>query len=203
MDDGADPVDDLLPPDSRIRYVRAVAGARSGRSATWRAPRQAANSSFTGTTTTGRHRGACATRRRACWRRGRTSAAFARLWFYDPASGSAWRYMYPQGQRPWVAGNTLCYRKAFWRINPFPDLTVGEDTRFQWTARPKHIQMLPDERFFVALIHPHNTSPKRTHDGRWQAQNVGAVQALLGEDWAFYAGLAGSTARLPPGASDC
>jgi hypothetical protein len=78
------------------------------------------------------------------------------------------------GQRPWVAGNTLCYRKAFWRINPFPDLNVGEDTRFQWTARPKHIQTLPDERFFVALIHPYNTSPKRTHDGRWQAQNVAA-----------------------------
>jgi O-antigen biosynthesis protein len=203
VDDGADPVDDLLPPDSRIRYVRAngrrtlgakrnlACAAASGElilhwddddwQAPWRVRYQAAS--------------LLAARADIC--------GLARLWFYDPASGSAWRYMYPQGQRPWVAGNTLCYRKAFWRINPFPDLTVGEDTRFQWTARPKHIQMLPDERFFVALIHPHNTSPKRTHDGRWQAQNVGAVQALLGEDWAFYAGLAGSTARLPPGASDC
>jgi glycosyltransferase involved in cell wall biosynthesis len=191
VDDGADPSDDLLPPDPRVRYVRASGQRTLGTKrnlacaaargelilhwddddwhAPWRVSYQASS--------------LLAARADIC--------GLARLWFYDLAAGAAWRYTYPRGQRLWVAGNTLCYSKAFWQANPFPDLTIGEDTRFQWTARPKHIEMLPDDRFFVALIHPHNTSPKHTHDGRWQAQSIEAVQALLGEDWALYATLAG------------
>jgi hypothetical protein len=33
--------------------------------------------------------------------------------YYDLRSGQAWQYIYPMGRRPWVAGNTLYYTKAF------------------------------------------------------------------------------------------
>jgi len=36
-------------------------------------------------------------------------------------------------------GCTLCYTPALWRRNPFPDLSHGEDLRFQWSPVAKTI----------------------------------------------------------------
>jgi hypothetical protein len=46
---------------------------------------------------------------------------------------------------------------------------------------------LPDERFYVAIVHAANTSPKRTDGPGWDALGVRDIRALLGEDWEFYA----------------
>src|SRR5438128_706592 len=36
-----------------------------------------------------------------------------RIFFYAPSDSQAWEYVYPGGQRRWVYGASLCYRKSF------------------------------------------------------------------------------------------
>jgi ADP-heptose:LPS heptosyltransferase/glycosyltransferase involved in cell wall biosynthesis len=110
----------------------------------------------------------------------------AQLRLYAPASGQAWQYVYPRGGKPWVAGGTLCYLKAFWQRHAFPNLSVGEDAHFVWRTQARKILALPDNSFYVALIHAGNTSPKRTADSRWQPAAAEEVQTLMGVDWRFY-----------------
>jgi glycosyltransferase involved in cell wall biosynthesis len=114
-----------------------------------------------------------------------------RLLLYNPDVDQAWEYIYPQASKPWAAGGTLCYRKDFWKINPFLKLNVGEDTRFVWSKRPKRMTLLQDNTFYVALIHPGNISPKRPTDNRWHAHSTEHIRTLLGQDISFYAGYAG------------
>lgn len=109
-----------------------------------------------------------------------------RLLFYDPRSDSGWQYVYPKGRKFWVAGGTLCYKKSFWRENPFPPINIGEDTQFIWQSRSKKMIALEDLSFYVAMIHTTNTSPKRTRDARYHPYPTDEIRRLLGDDWQFY-----------------
>jgi len=185
VDDGTDLIADLMPPDPRLRYVRLegkhTIGAKRNLAcqeakgeiivhwddddwmANWRLSYQVAS----------------------LLKDQADLCGLDKVLHYDIKSGQAWQYIYPEGRRPWVAGNTLCYTKAFWQRNPFPDLNVGEDTRFLWSHRPKHILTLQDVTFYIALIHPGNTSPKQLQDGCWHAYPAGEVRKLMGRDWTF------------------
>lgn len=108
------------------------------------------------------------------------------LLFCDPANQKAWRYTYPAASRFWVAGGTLCYRKSFWRQNPFPPINVGEDARFVWSSRSKRMIALDDEKFYVAMIHSRNTSPKRVRDPRYQPCSMSHIEECTGGAWRKY-----------------
>ncbi len=187
LDDGTDPVGDLVPDDPRVRYLShdppCSLGAKRNLAcqeakgeiivhwddddwmASWRLSYQVT----------------------ALLREQKDICGLNRLLFYDAAFGRAWQYVYPKQGRPWLAGGTLCYSKAFWSTNPFPDVNAGEDTRFVWSSRSEKILCLPDCTFYVALIHRGNTSRKRTGDTRWHSYPVAQVQNLMREDWTFYA----------------
>ena len=105
------------------------------------------------------------------------------VFFIDLQASRAWEYIYPKGGQPWVYGATLCYRKELWRHNPFPDINIGEDSRFVWNARGARILALPDNGFFVGLVHDANTSPKHRCDRRWQPRPIETVQAIMGSEW--------------------
>jgi hypothetical protein len=45
---------------------------------------------------------------------------------------------------------------------------------------------LEDDTFYVALIHPGNTNPRRPNRMRWSAYPTDQLEAMLGEDMAFY-----------------
>jgi hypothetical protein len=66
-------------------------------------------------------------------------------------------------------------------------MNEGADTIFIWGLTDAEIVALPDERFYVAIVHAANTSPKRTDGPGWDALGVRDIRALLGEDWEFYA----------------
>jgi glycosyltransferase involved in cell wall biosynthesis len=197
VDDGADPVENLIPPDARVRYVRLerkhTIGAKRNLAcenangeivvhwddddwmANWRLSYQVTN-------LLGQRADIC---------------GLDKLVHYDAASNQAWQYVYPQGYRPWVAGNTLGYTKRLWSENPFPDLNIGEDTHFLWSRRSKKIVALRDNTFYVALIHPGNTSPKQTQRACWHSYPTGELRDLIGADWMFYANLL-QDRELPP-----
>jgi glycosyltransferase involved in cell wall biosynthesis len=180
-DDGFDSVADVMPDDARVRYLRldrklslgakrnlACEAARGDVivhwddddwSAPWRVSYQVATLE----------------------REGADVCGLDRVLFYDPRAARAWRYTFPRGARPWVYGATLCYRKALWTVNRFPEVNVGEDTRFVWGARGARVVALADPRCYVGTIHRGNTSPKRTHDPRWEPVAAAEVEALLAD----------------------
>jgi glycosyltransferase involved in cell wall biosynthesis len=195
VDDGAESVADLVPADARIRYLRLdnkmALGAKRNLAcreargeiivhwddddwmADWRLSYQVQSLIESQADVCG----------------------LSKLLFYDPAANQAWQYIYPQGQKFWVAGATLCYRKAFWRDNPFPNINIGEDTRFIWNSSSKKMLALDNQAFYVAMIHRANTSPKRTQDARYHSYPAAEIHELLGGDLQFYRELAGDAAK--------
>lgn len=197
LDDGADAVGDLIPADQCIRYFHQPGRQPVGKkrnfacqsaqgsvivhwddddwSAPWRLRAQI--------------EGLANAKADIC--------GLDRVFLYSPAELRAWEYFYPPRQRRWVYGASLCYTKDFWRAHPFPEVKVGEDTRFVWADARAKIHVLEDPRLLVALVHRTNTSPKRTSDPRYRSKPLSEIEALLGEDAPFYRELAAQkTARL-------
>ncbi len=106
--------------------------------------------------------------------------------FFEPSSNRAWEYVYQDSGRPWVYGATLCYTKAFWSRNRFPDINVGEDSRFVWGKASAKILKLTDSAILVAQIHPGNTSPKQTVNNCWHVYFAEKIRGIMNEDSALY-----------------
>ena len=186
LDDGADVVKDLVPDDPRIRYLRGTrresVGAKRNRLCSeakgeliahwddddWHAPsrlsRQAAE-------IIGGHADVC---------------GLDRVLFFDLTTQKAFEYVYPAGGSPWLYGATLCYRKSLWRRFPFPEISVGEDTRFvaavAGSPGAARIRTLAAPEMYVGLIHTGNTGPKRTNDPTWRPQPLHRI-AEIARDW--------------------
>jgi glycosyltransferase involved in cell wall biosynthesis len=186
LDDGTDSVGDLIPQDERIRYIRLAHKASTG------SKRNLACKEADGSIIAHWDDDDWMSSTRLSYQVSNLLAAKAdmcgtnRLYFFDPASDRAWEYVYRAGGKPWLAGGTLCYTRAFWQANPFPDISVGEDARFVWSNPSMKLLALEDTSFYVALVHPHNTSPKRTTDSSWHPLPTGQIRALIGEDIGFY-----------------
>jgi ADP-heptose:LPS heptosyltransferase len=120
-----------------------------------------------------------------------------RLMYYDPAHERAWEYVHPLKRRPWIAGNTLCYRKEVWKQHPFADIDVGEDARFVGECDPARIHAHARTDFIVGLIHRSNTSPKRTNGAGWRPRSVREIERVIGADIQSYRDGSGQH-RTPP-----
>src|SRR5579859_4875345 len=182
VDDGTDPVADLVPytVDPRIHYSRlaqrrtvgakrnlACAQARGAIIAhwdddDWHAPHRL---SYQVEALLGADADMCGIRT---------------LLFFDAARGQAWQYAYPEGERPWLSGSSLCYTRSFWEATRFADVDVAEDARFVWAGRPERMVVLADNTFHVGMIHPDNVSAKRTEEPYWSPIPVDRIQRLVG-----------------------
>lgn len=186
LDDGEERVADLVPTDPRIRYVglstRLLLGAKRNRACElaegeliahwddddWMAPHRLSHQV------------------RTLLDAGADLCGAPRQIYYDPVHDRAWLYQYVGGGQRYVAGNTLCYRRAFWQANPFPEIQVGEDTRFIWSPRARKLAATPDGNYYIGLVHASNTSPKGLNPPHWTRHPVEEVHRLMGEDLAFY-----------------
>lgn len=186
VDDGPMSLEDVLPDDERVRHIRLDRrqtigakrnlGCEAARGdllanwddddwyAPWRLTYQAKEIAAAGMDVCGLNR----------------------LLYLQPVTGRAWRYTWPASARPWVHDAVLLFTRDFWRRNPFPDTSMGIDCRLLWTSSRKRILALPDERFYVGMIHGGNTSPKNTRHGLWRECPAAEVIGLVGEDVAFY-----------------
>jgi glycosyltransferase involved in cell wall biosynthesis len=195
VDDGYDDIRDLIPMDRRIRYIRCEhvehVGAKRNFScaqaggcliAHWDDDDWMAPSRLDAQVTA-----LLETQADVC--------GIDRIYYLDLCSRRAWKYIYPRTARPWLAGGSLLYRKEFWRRNRFPDISVGEDAGFLWASEAWRMAILNDSRFYVAMIHGANTSPKKTQGHRWQSESVSNIAEILGPDRVLY-GLAGEGEAL-------
>ncbi|HTN53247.1 MAG TPA: class I SAM-dependent methyltransferase [Anaeromyxobacter sp.] len=200
VDDGADPVRDLVPDDPRIRYLR-LSGRR-----TVGAKRNLACKEAQGEIIVHWDDDDWAADRRVTAQvsallgsPGASLCGLDRVLYLDPAGARAWLYVYPGGSRPWVSGNSLCYTRDFWRRHPFADVNVGEDSRFVWSDARVPPLVLSDHTVLVALVHRSNVDPKRVHQRCWHPHDPGALRALMGDDLDAY-GRAVARAAAPPAA---
>ncbi|HUT64389.1 MAG TPA: glycosyltransferase [Anaerolineae bacterium] len=186
LDDGTDPIEDLVPEDPRIRYLHQNNKLSLGMKrniacnnaqgkiivhwddddwiAPWRLKYQVEN----------------------LLKEQGDICGLDKLFFYSPYKKQLWQYVYSKGSRVWVAGGSLCYTKEFWKKNKFPDINVGEDTRFVWGHVQKKIVTLKDNTFYLALIHPGNASAKRTTNTCWYPVPNTKVTDIIGDDYFFY-----------------
>lgn len=197
VDDGDEPVHDLVPDDDRIRLIRLPCRARVGTKrnlacerangqyilhwddddwmADWRIEYQVGQLHLA-------QGDICGLRR---------------VLFFDPDAAAAWEYTFPGTLKPWAYGASLCYTTEYWRNNPFPDVDIGEDTRFIWNDPEARIVMLEDNRWLAALVHRGNTSPKQPEDRTWRPYSLATIRNLIGEDWGFYTMLNGASGDRP------
>jgi glycosyltransferase involved in cell wall biosynthesis/cyclopropane fatty-acyl-phospholipid synthase-like methyltransferase len=186
VDDGADSVANLVPDDPRIRYFRTETRQPVGAKRNF-ACREARGEVLVhwdddDWSAPWRLRYQIEQLREA----GADICGLSRVWFYETEQKKAWEYVYPPRQKPWVYGASLCYTREFWQRHPFPEIRVGEDTRFVWADARARVHALADSRFLVALIHDNNTSRKRPADPRYQPRDVGEIEQLLGHDAAGF-----------------
>jgi glycosyltransferase involved in cell wall biosynthesis len=179
LDDGSEPIRDLLPEDPRIRYLRA-----------------------SGKNTIGAKRNmACAEARGEYilhwddddWYpaervarqvealRAHPDAAVcgsSTLYFYAPGTNSAFRYhCNGPGAAPWMGA--LAYPKRTWQSRPFETVQIAEDVKFLARIPPAARIDLDDPALSVATIHDTNTSPKQTTGSFWFPENPATVLALI------------------------
>jgi len=179
LDDGEDRIADLIPTDERIRYIhlpqRHTIGSKNNLAcelahgeiivhwddddwmAPWRLSYQV---------------------KELMQHPPSTLCGLSQVLFYDPNRDRAWKYIYPGG-RPWVYGATFCYFKSFREQHRFPDMNEGSDTVFVWELRDANVVALQDHTFYVATVHPQNTSRKRTESRGWHPLPSHEIQRLL------------------------
>jgi glycosyltransferase involved in cell wall biosynthesis len=187
LDDGRESVADVVPHDSRIRYIR-MEGKRS-----LGAKRNLACELSEGEIILHWDDDDWMSNRRLSYQvcslleqPHKDVCGLSRLFFYDPTQNKAWVYIHPSRARAWISGNTLCYRKSLWQRQRFPDINEGEDTLFVWRLNEKQMLSLDDPNFYVATVHPNNTSIKHTHHPGWQSVPPEKVRRLLGKDVVVY-----------------
>lgn len=192
VDDGADSVADLVPDDPQLRYIR-LSGQRTlgaKRNLCVEAARGELIMHWDDDDWMVPHR--ISTQVAALLRAGAEICGMRRVLFFEPASGETWMYDYPARGKPWVAGNTLLYSRAFWRRAPFADVQVASDLGFIWAQPLERAAILADYTLYVAIIHPGNTSPK-ARDGWYWVRWPGDLRAIMGTDLDQY--LTGAAAR--------
>jgi glycosyltransferase involved in cell wall biosynthesis len=183
VDDGADAIADLIPEDPDIRLIRLPrrmsVGAKRNLACQhargefiahwddddWHAP----------------HRLSC--QARGLFDSDAVVCGLKEVLFLDIRVPKAWKFSYPAGQRPWLSGNSLMYRKDFWLAHPFCDISVGEDSRFVWTAEAHRLLAVADSNIHVGFIHGANVSPKHVDGPWWKPHPLEDIRRLLGDEW--------------------
>jgi hypothetical protein len=182
VDDGDDPVEDLVGDDPMIRYLRVhpapTLGDKRNRCVEeswgelvmhwddddWHAP----------------HR--LRTQVDALLVADAELCGLRRMLFHDLARDETWLYEYPAGLLPFLIGGSLLYRRAAWRRAPFPAVRVGEDARFVWRQPAASLVALTDLSLYVATIHTGNTSIRRRRGPYWSRWD-GDLAAIVGHDF--------------------
>lgn len=108
------------------------------------------------------------------------------LLYYNLKDGLAYQYTYPQDERKWLLGSSLCYLKSHWEVNKFEHINVGMDGLFVWRTNADQVAVLPDYQMSVHMIHDQNISPKNTSGDWWQPYPVQKIEQIMHTDLSYY-----------------
>ncbi len=195
VDDGVDPVADLIPNDSRIRYVRLkerrTIGAKRNIACElsdgdliahwddddWIAP----------------HR--LSLQVRELTSSGASACGSRALLHYFIDAAQAWLYRSSPADVSWLAGGTLMYRRSAWEAKPFREIDIGEDSSWVREIPAERLRAIDGDPYYIALVHSANTASKNVRDRRWEQLPLDDVRSILAHDRDFYAALRNSGKR--------
>lgn len=181
VDDGTDPVDDLIPADTRIRYLRLAKRHTIGAKRTLGVHEAAGE--FIVHWDDDDWMGPTRVSRQVAGLHDVDVSGLSSMSYLDIHSRRCWRYTYPRRLRPWIAEPTFCYHREFGLRTPFPDQDLAAGTRWLWDNETVRIRALADTSFYVGLIHTGNTAIKDTSNGWWRSVPHREIANLLGDDW--------------------
>ena len=188
LDDGDEPVGDLVPADERVRYVRLdgrrALGAKLNLGCElargtliahwddddWIGPDRLVHQ-VAALGTDDADADAC---------------GLDEVLTYRLETGEAWL------QRAHVAApGTLLYRKRLWEEHPFPELAATADSDLVRALPARSVRRLhdADSAFYIALIHAANAGRRPIPGPDWERAPIAAVSDRLGLDRDFYARL--------------
>ncbi len=177
VDDGDDCIEEVVPRDQRIRYIRQSCGSLGAKRnvaceeargeiilhwddddwyAPWRMTYQI-DSLLSGDF---------------------DLCGIACMFFVDPVSQVAWEYVFSGSSPSWVGGASFCYWKSFWQNRRFANVTRGEDARFLLRTRIK-LKVLPNHKFFAGRVHDRNTCKRAV--ARYPKVSLERLCAALGD----------------------
>jgi glycosyltransferase involved in cell wall biosynthesis len=102
------------------------------------------------------------------------------IYYYQTVTGQAFRYQCPTSPATWLG--PIAYEKALWKENPFPPVQVAEDVNFLLRVPPDKLADLKDPSLCVASIHACNASPKRAFGKCWLSESPARIRELLPPD---------------------
>ena len=187
LDDGIDPVEDLIPNDSRIQYVRLLPprmrlGAKLNYGCSQVAGRYIALWDDDDWYSPSR-----LTRQVRALEAGFNVCGCADLLYYDIVKGKAFRYRYPTGLPPFLLGSTQCFTHEQWVMHPFMPIDVGSDLYFVRSVPKELVHAISGAWFSVHIIHRSNIDPKNTGGRWWEPFPIEDFGAIMGDDWQYYA----------------
>lgn len=178
LDDGAEPAASLVPPHPAIRYIHMEHKASIGAKRNLACEMAGGDIIVHWDDDDWMAAGWLASQVETLRRTRADICGLNKVFYYAPESRQAWQYVYA-GERPWVSGGTLCYTKAFWQDNRFPDISDGEDRAFLWSTRPKRIALNETHAAYVATVHRHNAGARDLRDGGWHPYSAAEIEQLL------------------------
>jgi glycosyltransferase involved in cell wall biosynthesis len=177
VDDGSDPIADLLPADPRIRYFRLERKLNTGAKRNF-ACEQARGSWIAHWDdddwyAPSRIRVQIDAMRDAHWQVSGTTT----MYYLQPEREQAFRYAYRGPGRVWLGA--LLYSKSAWERCRFEPVQIGEDVRFLARIPFADRLDLNDPALTIGIIHSANTNPKVTTGSYWSPERPGKVRALM------------------------
>lgn len=192
VDDGSDPIADLLPSDPRIVYVRLTERKSVGAKRNLACERARGEFIVHWDDDDWYPSSRVRVQVEALRQRGGDVCGSSVIYFHDRGAQRAWCYRYSGSPVAWVAGTTLVYRREAWARNRFADVQVGEDSQFVWRFPAHRVIDLRDPSLCVGTVHANNVSPKDTRGVFWTPESIERIREVM------HAGAPASPPRAQP-----
>jgi glycosyltransferase involved in cell wall biosynthesis len=179
VDDGTEPVADLLPSDSRIVYMRLSERKSVGAKRNLACERARGEFIVHWDDDDWYPSSRVRVQVDALRQRGGDVCGSSVVYYHDRDNARAYCYRYSASSVAWVAGNTLAYRREAWARTRFADIQVGEDSQFVWRFPAQRVIDLHDPSICVGTVHAGNISPKDTRGVFWSPESVERIQQII------------------------
>lgn len=189
VDDGRDPINDLIPSDNRIRYIRLDAATPIGTKLNlacshsrgdliahwedddWMAPDR------------------LRTQVARLLQSDMEATRPVEILHYWMAKGQAWLYHSEDNVHFRMTCGPVLYRRSAWQKRPFEDSNGRVVSPFPRGVHPEKILIEPDAPYYVKLIHTGNANSRNLRDAFWHQRSLAEVSGRLANDIDFYATL--------------
>lgn len=172
LDDGPEPVEDLIPIDARIRYARSDHKNNIGHKLNDLCALAAGEIIVRFDDDDHSEPGRITDQVARLQTSGKPLTGYYSILFLDERDGQVWRYV---GHQRYACGTSFAFLKSLWEKTQFAPLAECSDNDYLRKVGPNALATVDGSAMIVARIHAGNSSPKRMIDainaGRTNCEN--------------------------------